>query len=111
MCDHNTTVTIYSGKDTEVELCEWGCDKILIYARMPDGKTVLVKEVENPLRIETDALKTFPNIQIDAQQLVELHEIIKTSLWVWKCRDCGATYPETVPMPLRETPSGIKQES
>jgi hypothetical protein len=58
MCDHNTSVVIYSGKDTEVELCEWGCDKILIYVRMPDGKSVLVEEVENPLRARVEELES-----------------------------------------------------
>lgn len=48
MCDHNTTTVIYSGKETSVEVCDWGCDQILIYKIMPDGMTQLVREVENP---------------------------------------------------------------
>ena len=48
MCEHNTTVVIYSGKETTVEICEWGCDQILIYKIMPDGTNQLVREVEHP---------------------------------------------------------------
>ncbi len=55
MCEHNTTIVIYSGKETTVEICEWGCDQILISKIMPDGTTQLVREVEHPKNVWYEA--------------------------------------------------------
>lgn len=61
MCEHNTSVVIYAGADTTVEICEWGCDRILVHKILPSGTSQLVREVEHPqvaaLREEVERLR------------------------------------------------------
>lgn len=48
MCEHNTGTVIYSAQGVSVEICDWGCNKILIYKDLPSGVTRLVAEYEHP---------------------------------------------------------------
>lgn len=48
MCDHNTGTVIYSAQGVSVEICDWGCNKILIYKDLPNGVTRLMAEYEHP---------------------------------------------------------------
>lgn len=61
MCEHNTSMVIYAGADTNVEICEWGCDQILVYKILPNGTFQLIREVEHPqvaaLREEVERLR------------------------------------------------------
>lgn len=80
MCEHNTSVVIYAGADTTVEICEWGCDRILVHKILPSGTSQLVREVEHPqvaaLREEVERLRAAIE---EAQN--KLNEPMET--WEW----------------------------